>query len=68
MPTPAGLRRNRLSMIARWKILDNLRRSLVAPATFALLLLSWTALPGSPVPWTAAALPALAFTLYPLAV
>ncbi len=67
VPTRAGLRRNRLPLISRWKILDNLRRSLMAPATAALLLLGWTALPGSPVVWTAALLLALAFNLYPLA-
>ena len=33
-----GLERNRLPLICRWKILDNLRRSLVPPATLALLL------------------------------
>ena len=38
---------------SRWKILDNLRRSLMAPATVALLLLGWTVLPGSPLVWTA---------------
>ena len=45
---------------SRWKILDNLRRSLMAPATVALLLLGWTVLPGSPVAWTAIGLAALA--------
>jgi cyclic beta-1,2-glucan synthetase len=67
VPTRSGLRRNRLPLISRWKILDNLRRSLMAPATVALLLLAWTILPGSPWIWTAAVLAALAFNLYPLA-
>ena len=67
VPTRSGLRRNRLPLISRWKILDNLRRSLMAPASVALLLLAWTALPGSPAVWTAALLLALAFNLYPLA-
>ncbi len=67
VPTRGGLRRNRLPLISRWKILDNLRRSLMAPATVALLLLSWTVLPGHPAAWTAAVLAALAFNLYPLA-
>ncbi len=61
-----GLERNRLPLISRWKILDNLRRSLVPPATTALLLLAWTLLPGSAAAWTAAVLAALAFPLYPL--
>jgi len=67
VPTRSGLRRNRLPLISRWKILDNLRRSLMAPATVALLLLAWTTLPGSPSLWTAAVLVALAFNLCPLA-
>ncbi len=67
VPTRSGLRRNRLPLISRWKILDNLRRSLMPPATVALLLLAWTLLPGSPVLWTVAVLAALAFNLYPLA-
>ena len=36
--------RNPLSLLSRWKIFDNLRRSLVAPATFLLLLIAWTGL------------------------
>ena len=47
VPSRAGLQRNRLPLISRWKILDNLRRSLMAPATLALLLLGWTVLPGT---------------------
>ena len=31
VPTRTGFARNRLPLISRWKILDNLRRSLVAP-------------------------------------
>ncbi len=61
VPSRAGLQRNRLPLIARWKILDNLRRSLVPPATLLLLLLGWTVLPGHPAAWTAAGLAALAF-------
>jgi len=67
VPTRAGLRRNRLPLISRFKILDNLRRSLMAPATVALLLLSWTILPGSAAVWTAAVLAALAFNVLTLA-
>ena len=44
----------RLSFIARWRILDNLRRSLVEPATFLLLLFGWLILPGNPLYWTLA--------------
>jgi cyclic beta-1,2-glucan synthetase len=66
VPTRSGLTRNRLPLISRWKIFDNLRRSLVAPATVGLLLLVWALLPGSPAVWTAALLAAVAFPLYPL--
>jgi len=45
---------NPLSMVSRWKILDNLRRSMVEPALFLLLLLGWLCLPGGPGHWTLA--------------
>ena len=66
VPSRSGLTRNRLPLISRWKIFDNLRRSLVAPATVALLVLGWTLLPGHPAVWTAALLAAMAFPLFPL--
>ena len=40
--------RNRLPLISRWKILDNLRRTLVAPATVVLLLLGLDGAAGQP--------------------
>lgn len=43
---------NRLSSIDRWKIADNLRRSLVAPATFLLAVAGWLVLPGQAWFWT----------------
>ena len=66
VPSRAGLTRNRLPLISQWKIFDNLRRSLVAPATVALLVLGWALLPGHPAVWTAALLAAMAFPLVPL--
>src|SRR4051812_29284837 len=63
VPSRAGLQRNRLPIVSRWKILDNLRRSLMAPATLMLLFLGWTILPGRPAAWTAIALAALALPL-----
>ncbi|MGH9482115.1 MAG: glucoamylase family protein, partial [Terriglobales bacterium] len=63
VPSRSGFRRNRLPTIARWKILDNLRRSLLPPVTVAVLILGWTMLPGSPWAWTAAGLAALGFPL-----
>ena len=44
--------RNPISTISRWKILDNLRRSLVEPATMVLLVAGWLGLPGGPLYWT----------------
>jgi len=61
VPTRSGWQRNPLPLIARWKIFDNLRRSLMAPATVALLLAGWMWLPGSPMAWTAVALAPVAF-------
>lgn len=56
VPDASGKRvRNPISLVSRWKILDNLRRSLVEPATFLLLILGWLVLPGSALRWTAAA-------------
>ena len=47
---------NTLSIIARWKILDNLRRSLLSPALLILFVAGWLWLPGSPLAWTLAGL------------
>ena len=40
---------NRLSGLGRWKIFDNLRRSLFAPILFCFLLAGWSVLPGQSV-------------------
>lgn len=58
VPSRAGLTRNRLPLMARWKILDNLRRSLLPPAALLFLVCGWTVLPGHPGAWTAVALAA----------
>ncbi|HET9035746.1 MAG TPA: hypothetical protein VFN45_06060, partial [Myxococcaceae bacterium] len=50
---PAGPTPNPLPAIAHWKIIDNLRRSVVELAQLALLVAGWTVLPGSPLRWTA---------------
>lgn len=47
-----GSEQNPISRLSRWKILDNLRRSLVPPALTLLLLLGWIALPPAWL-WTA---------------
>ncbi len=66
VPTHSGYTRNHLPLISRFKIFDNLRRSLLASATLLLLLLAWTVLPGSPWVWTTSVLAAIAFPLYPV--
>jgi hypothetical protein len=43
---------NPLTFISRWKIFDNLRRSLNDIGLFLLLILGWAVLPGGPVYWT----------------
>jgi hypothetical protein len=48
--------RNPISLVSQWKILDNLRRSLVEPATFLLFVLSWLTLPVSARNWTISAI------------
>ncbi len=48
--------RNPIATISRWKIFDNLRRSLVEIFTFALLLAGWLGLPGGALYWTAVTL------------
>jgi cellobiose phosphorylase len=66
VPSRQGLKRNTLSLIGRWKILDNLRRSLVAPALVALLVAGWTILPGATRVWTVGVLTVLASQLLPV--
>ncbi len=61
VPTPQGLLRNRLPLIGQWKILDNLRRSLVAPSLLAFFAAAWTFLPGSALVWTMGGLAVVAF-------
>ncbi len=56
--------RNELPVISRWKILDNLRRSLAAPAMFLWLLAIWAVMPGSPLLWTLFIVFVLAFPVY----
>ena len=46
---------NDLSALDRWKILDNLRRSLLAPSVLTLLVAGWLWLPGPSLAWTALA-------------
>ncbi len=66
VPTRHGIKRNTFSLISRWKILDNLRRSLVAPMLLALLVAGWTVLPGGHWFWTTTVLAVMASQLLPL--
>lgn len=45
--------RNPISLLSRWKIFDNLRRSLIELNLFFLLLAGWFVFPGSALYWTA---------------
>lgn len=56
--------RNPLSLLSRWEIIDNLRRSVTEFATFVLLLGIWLFFPGGAVYWTLAALAVIVFPAY----
>ena len=49
---PKGATPVTVPAVGRWKMIDNLRRSLSAPASFLLLLLGWLLPPASPWVWT----------------
>lgn len=55
VPGPGGRRRNTISALSRWKLFDNLRRSLVPVALTLLFLVTWAVLP-LPGFWTLAIL------------
>jgi cyclic beta-1,2-glucan synthetase len=50
--TKTGFAPNRLSIISRWKVFDNLRRSLLLLTMLAFFVTAWLVLPGSPLVWT----------------
>jgi cyclic beta-1,2-glucan synthetase len=56
--------RNPLSHVSRWKIFDNLRRSLMDLAIFLVFVGGWLWLPGNPAYWTLAALVMMFFPTY----
>jgi cyclic beta-1,2-glucan synthetase len=43
---------NRFSLLSRWKIFDNLRRSLLMPSLLALLITGWVSFPGISWIWS----------------
>ena len=69
VPTASGRTvRNTLPAIARWKIADNLRRSLLWPSMVLLLAAGWLGLPGSSAVWTLIVLVVLTFPPFTAAV
>ena len=59
VPGPDGSTINPLSSISRWKILDNMRRSVSPIALFAWLIAGWTVLPNAGVAWALMVLAAM---------
>ncbi|MDB4873766.1 MAG: putative cyclic beta 1-2 glucan synthetase [Gemmatimonadetes bacterium] len=59
VPGLSGSNLHPLSALSRWKIADNMRRSLSPVALLLWLVAGWTVLPGSWLAWTATALAAL---------
>ena len=60
--------RNELPLIGRWKIADNLRRTLSAPASYAALVLGWTLPAHAAMLWTVFIVATIAVpTLMPVA-
>jgi cyclic beta-1,2-glucan synthetase len=53
--------RTSLPLMGRWKLLDNLRRSLSAPATLLAMLIAWTLPATAALVWTAYIVSAIAF-------
>ncbi|MGB8435872.1 MAG: glycosyl transferase, partial [Burkholderiales bacterium] len=63
----AGRTRKALPLIGRWKMLDNLRRSLSAPASVAALVAGWTLSLHAAIVWTGFILSTIALsTLLPV--
>jgi cyclic beta-1,2-glucan synthetase len=60
VPGPAGPERNHLSLLSRWKLFDNLRRSLVEPAQLLFLAVGWVAAPTPVLRWSALGLALIA--------
>jgi cyclic beta-1,2-glucan synthetase len=63
VPTAAGRMPNVLTALGRWKVLDNLRRSLVPAALVVLLALGWAVFPGPAWAWSLAAFAVVALPL-----
>lgn len=65
VPNESGkMEPNPISAISRWKIFDNLRRSLVSPALLTLFIAGWLCLPGGPAYWMIVAIALLGFPTF----
>lgn len=64
VPGPKGNVKNPINLLSRWKIFDNLRRSLNPFFLTIFFIAGWFWLPGSALVWTLAAFGILAFPIY----
>ncbi len=64
VPTRTGRERNHLTWLSRWKMFDNLRRSLLPPASLLALIAGWLFLPGGPLVWTVLVLLVISFPVF----
>ncbi|WP_340103706.1 GH36-type glycosyl hydrolase domain-containing protein [Rhodohalobacter sp. 8-1] len=64
VPFKDGKERNTINLLSKWKIFDNLRRSLNPFFLTVFFIAGWFLLPGSAWIWTAAAFGILAFPIY----
>lgn len=64
VPEKKGMEKNPINNLSKWKIFDNLRRSLNPVFILLFLLSAWSIFPGSPVIGTIAALAITAFPIY----
>lgn len=55
---------NPINAVSRWKIMDNLRRSLFEPSLMAFLMCGWLFMPHNPWHWTAAGVAVLLLSTY----
>jgi cyclic beta-1,2-glucan synthetase len=51
-PYAGGMRPNRIGFLSRWKVIDNLRRSLVPPALVVMWVVGWLMMPAHAWFWT----------------
>jgi cellobiose phosphorylase len=64
VPGQEGRSKNPINLLSRWKIFDNLRRSLNPLFLMVLFISGWFWLPGSALLWTLLAFGILAFPIY----